>query len=263
MEDKKVACIIPAAGWGSLCTCRSKVVEDTAGEAMISRVVATVKKSQVADTIVVVVGGEKNPYGAQIMEALKTAGHTDVKFAVQPQRRGAADAVWHGLSQINGHQHLIVPFADMPAWRWQTLRRLAETHLASEAAAITMVTVNPPPGDPIADYGRIARDGSGALMAIYEPYELDGKQLDGVMTVNPSLFVVNRQWFESNYANIEPKAKDNFGKEMHLSGLVPIAYRQGAKVIEVHVQDHNEARGVNRPDELERVQQILAQRGED
>ncbi|MCL5666331.1 MAG: sugar phosphate nucleotidyltransferase [Patescibacteria group bacterium] len=265
--NQHVGCIIPAAGFGSFCPDRSvtKVVADVGnGELMINRIVRTVKQTGVIGSLVVVIGDRsKNQFGDQIRQALRSAGHIDVKFAVQPDRFGAADAVARGLKCLNGEDHLLVTLGDMGAWTSETMTRLIEAHLRDGKAAISLVTVTPPPGDPIADYGRIARDGQGGILSVFEPDEMEGRELAGVKTVNPSLYVFNRRWFENNFRDIKPVSKDGLTAERHLPKLLKIARGQGAKIIEIPVADHNEARGVNNAAQLERLRQILRQRRND
>ncbi len=257
--SQRVGCIIPAAGYGSVCPIRSssKVVEETEGDLMIARVVTIVKQAEVVGSIVVVIGGPKNPYSAQVREALRLAGHTDVTFAVQPERLGAADAVLRGLCHLQDEPSILVTLGDMPAWRPATIRRLVETHLLDEQATISMVTVRPPLGDPIEQYGRIARDERGEILAAFEPDEFERRQLTGVKTVNPSLYVFRRQWFEANVNKIKPVSKDGYSAELHLPKLLPIAHEQKAKILEVRLEDYNEARGVNNLKELAIVREIL------
>lgn len=261
--NQKIGCIIPAAGFGSVCPVRSttKVVAETGGEQMISRVVRTVKQSGVTGSIVVVIGdSQKNPYGDQVRAALESAGHTDVKFAVQPDRLGAADAMVRGLAQLNGEKHIIGTFGDMPLWRPQTLQKLMDAHL-QQNAVISMVTLRPPQGHRTEKYGRIARDERGRILAAFEPSELAPGQLQGVASVNPSLYVFQRAWFEANWSLIPPVGKgDGFSPELHLPKLLPIAHHQGVKITEVELGDPSEALGVNTADELAEVQYVIRQR---
>lgn len=264
--NQKVACIIPAAGFGSVCPDRSasKVVADTMGEPMICRVARTVKEAGLSGSLVVVVGcSSKNAYANQIRDVLRLAGHTDVRFAVQPDRFGAADAVSRGITCLNGEGHFLVTFPDMPAWRLETHRRLVEAHLA-DRAVITMATICPPEGDPVQTYGRIARDADGQIIAVFEPSELNGRKLTGVKTVNPSLYVFRRSWYEANFNLIPPVSKgDGYPAERHLPKFLPIAHRQGAKILEVPVEDYREALGVNNYEELKRVREVLSRRNGD
>jgi len=273
---QKVACIIPAAGWGSLCPVRStsKVLEDTEGELMICRIVRTVKEANFAETIVVVIGPD-DQYGPQIREALMHAGHTDLKFVVQPERKGAANAVELALSALNGEEHVLVTFGDMPLWRASTfrdlvlahlgrrgkLRDLIQVYLTRQGVSVSMVTLKLKPGHRTERYGRIVRDEHGHILAALEPNELAGVDLGKAKTVNPSLYVFERKWLQDKLALIPPVDKgDGFHPEYHLPKLLPIAHDQGAYVLERPLKDPSEALGVNKSCELEEVQQALRER---
>lgn len=263
MNQERVGCIIPAAGFGSVCPVRSttKVVSDMGGELMISRIVKVVKMAGVTGSIVVVVGdSQKNPYAGQIRRALKLSGHADVKFALQPDRYGAADAVARGIAQLNGERHILVTFADMPLWRPQTLQDLTLSHLES-GAVISMVTLYPPQGHRTEKYGRIAYDSQGRILAAFEPAELSPEQLVGATSVNPSLYVFEREWFNTNWRQISPVSKnDGFPAEFHLPKLLPIAHDQGISINRIRLEDPSEALGVNTPEDLAEVQEVIRQR---
>jgi bifunctional N-acetylglucosamine-1-phosphate-uridyltransferase/glucosamine-1-phosphate-acetyltransferase GlmU-like protein len=226
---------------------------------MISRVVKVVKLAGVTGSIVVVVGDDqKNPYAGQIREAL--CGHTDLKFAVQPNRYGAADAVARGIAQLNGERHILVSFADMPLWRPGTLKQLVESHLRS-CAIVSMVTLHPPEGHRTERYGRIAYDSHGGILAAFEPSELKPGQLKGAVSVNPSLYVFERGWFEANWRQIPPVSKqDGFPSEYHLPKLLPIAHGQGICINHVDLEDPGEALGVNTAEELAEVREVISRR---
>lgn len=259
MGAEKVACIIPAAGWGSVCQVRSiaKVVEPVGNERMINRVVETVRSARLNGRVVVVVGDNK--YGSQIRECL--AEDRDVVFAVQPRRRGAADAVACGLPYLDDERHVMVTFGDMPLWRPQTLQNLALAHLKHGRATISMITLRLPSEHRFERYGRIARDEQSRILGAFEPSELAGQKLPEVAFVNPSLYVFDRSWLTANLSLIPPVDKgDGFGPELHLPKLLFIAHDQGVTIQEIRLTDKSEALGVNTAEELAEVQEILRSR---
>lgn len=257
----KVACVIPAAGWGSLCPLRStpKMLASIGGQPMILRVVETVQSAGIKD-ITVVVGA--NDFGDQIKTAVSEAGITDISFAVQPERTGAADAVRIALAGMEDAENILVTFGDMPLWRSQTIRDLIRMHMTS-GPVISMVTIPYCPGHPTARYGRVARNSSGEILAAFEPFELSGKELPGVASVNPSLYVFKRQWLATAIPTITPTDKgDGFPPELHLPKLLPLAHDQGVHISEMLLFDPDEALGVNTVEELREAQDIAGRRGE-
>ena len=256
----KIACVIPSAGWGTVCPDRSipKVLADVGGQTMISRVIQTVREASLNGSVIVVIG--ENGFGTQIRQALSPLAYPDLKFVIQPERRGAADAVAWALSLLNGEEHVLVTFGDMPLWRAATFRRLADAHLAGRSV-ISMVTVALQAGHQTAKYGRIVKDDAGRILAAFEPSEMSGIDLSRAKSVNPSLYLFERQWLADNLGRIKPMDKgDGFPPEIHLPKLLPIAHDQGVRITEVHLEDPSEALGVNTAVDLHEVVTTLQAR---
>lgn len=261
MKNNKVACIIPAAGWGSVCPVRSspKVLADLGGEIMLHRIIQTVFRADFADTLVVVTGN--STYGEQVRNALRSVKHPNLKVVTQSQRRGAADAVAQALPHLNGESHVLVTFGDMPLWRAATMQDLVSAHLTRRSAAISMLTLKLQPGHRTERYGRIVRDEQGRILAALEPSELTGLDLSGAKFVNPSLYVFVTDWLVRHLPLIPPTdMRDGFPAELHLPKLLPMAHDKGARILEVPLADPSEALGVNTPEELAEVRAILRAR---
>ncbi|HEV8601179.1 MAG TPA: sugar phosphate nucleotidyltransferase [Patescibacteria group bacterium] len=261
--NNKVACVIPAAGWGSVCPVRSspKVLADLGDEIMLDRIINTVLEADVADSLVVVIGNGR--YGEQVRAALKGNHYGKLHIVTQPERRGAADAVAKALPYLNGESHVLVTFGDMPLWRAETFKALIKAHLDHGQAAISMVTLRVKEGHRTEKYGRIVRDSSGRILAALEPSELAGRELPGAAFVNPSLYVFERSWLMKRLPDIPPTDKgDGFPAELHLPKLLPLAHDEGVNIVEVPLEDPSEALGVNVPEELDEVRAILRVREE-
>lgn len=256
----KVGCVIPAAGWGSVCPIRStpKVLAEIDGQAMLGHVVDIVGQAGISGTTVVVVGN--NHYGSQVETALKA--RTELCFAVQPARLGAADAVARALPLLSAEENdVLVTLGDMPLWRPDTIRRLVSAHLSEPGATISMVTMRLRPGHRTERYGRIVRGEHGEILAAFEPWELNGHELPGAKFVNPSLYVFKRQWLTDNVPRIPPTDKgDGFPPELYLPKLLPLAHDQGVKILEIVLDDPSEALGVNTAEEYDEVCTIFSSR---
>lgn len=261
--SKEVACVIPAAGWGSVCPDRSapKMLALIDKKPMLFRVIETVRAAGIDSDIVVVVGA--NDFGSQIVNALVHKNYERVTFMFQTERTGAADAVRLALPKTGRAKHILVTFGDMPLWRPQTIRDLVAHHLLEQPVAVSMVTLPYQPSHPTARYGRVARDASGAILAAFEPSDLGNRELSGVASVNPSLYVFERRWLATSIPLIEPTDKgDGFSPEIHLPKLLPIAHDTLAGIAEMPLLDANEALGVNTPEELAEVNRVFTERGE-
>jgi bifunctional UDP-N-acetylglucosamine pyrophosphorylase/glucosamine-1-phosphate N-acetyltransferase len=263
VNNNKVACVIPAAGYGSVCPVRSspKILADLGDEVMLNRIINTVMEADFADSLIVVTGN--GHYGEQVREALKSVGHPKLKIVIQHERRGAGDAVAKALPHLNGESNVLVTFGDMPLWRAQTFRMLVKAHLEHGAAAISMVTLRVQQGHRTEKYGRIVRDGAGRILAALEPSELAGRQLPGAAFVNPSLYVFDRNWLARRLPDVPLTDKgDGFPAELHLPKLLPLAHDEGVNIVEVPLMDASEALGVNIPEELDEVRGVLRVREE-
>lgn len=253
--------VVLAAGQGSISQHggypRPKVLEEVDGQPMLVRVIKAVRAA--CDPCIVVV----NPrFERAIKEALQQEGVEDqVCYAVQPERRGTADAVARALPLLpNGACHFLVTYADMPLWRSVTMRGLAYGHKTSHAK-LSMVTValngHHPPG--IERYGRIVRDEMGRPQRIVEVFDAGEEFLAATRTVNPSLWVFDRAWFESRLDQIPLRERDDgFGPERYLPPLVGMASKEGAPIFEFELEDAHEALGVNTEDDLEEVRAQFA-----
>ena len=192
-----VGAVIVAAGYGSFRrgedgSAVSKVLEDVGGIPMIVRVARSAAHADFGAPIVVA-----NPCSrTQIASVLAAHGFTS-RFAVQDGRYGSAHAVECVLPLLaaDGAKHLFVIYADMPLWRPDTIRELAELH-ARECATLSMVTVSLKRDHPreIERYGRILRDGAGRIARVVEKHDATEEELAGYDALNPSPWILRAAW---------------------------------------------------------------------
>jgi bifunctional N-acetylglucosamine-1-phosphate-uridyltransferase/glucosamine-1-phosphate-acetyltransferase GlmU-like protein len=260
----KIGAVIVAAGQGMITPGVSKLVEpaDERRTSLLGLVARTVYEAGIF-TIVYVVSPR---FAEQHWQTLKRdAPHVLLigQPAWQEERRGAADAVRCCLSALeaSGCTDFLVIFADMPLWRSATLQRLVELH-QRERPAISLVSV---PSDGartpqriLERYGRIFRDASGRITRIIEPGDLTEADCREVRTVNPSLYVFQRNFFALHSLLLPVRDKgDGYPPEKHLPPIVALAYQLGHCVSELPLEDPTEALGVNTAAELAEVRQII------
>ena len=109
----------------------------------------------------------------------------------------------------------------MPLLRPQTLRALADTFQAGQAAgeapvlAMLTVTRDDPQG-----FGRIVRDARGEIQAIVEEADCTPEQRQ-IRELNPGIYCFDAEWLWANLDQIPLSAKG----EYYLTGIVAMAVR--------------------------------------
>lgn len=246
VTERKAMAVVLAAGEGKrMKSDLPKVLHRAAGKALLARVVDAAREAGV-DRIVVVVGS-----GAERVRA-EFAGE-GWEFVEQPVRLGTGDAVKRARAQIRRHAgEVLVLAGDVPLLKGSTLRALRDRHRAERAAA-TVLTAHLP--DP-AGYGRIVRAGDGEFLAIVEHKDADDGER-AVDEVNSSIYC-----FEADdlLSVLDRFRRDNSQGEEYLTDAIAILRGDGKKVAAVAAASPEEILGVNTPDQLREVEEILAQR---
>lgn len=269
--EQKIGTIVVAAGHGTLRDGTSKLVETVdifRRMSMIGQVLDTVRGLEECLPQFLVLNGRFERQIAKRLERDAPAAWRTMTVVHQTQRRGAADAVRVAMLADLGASHAdayLVVYGDMPLWRPNTLARLSALHRSADnRPVISMVTVSlAGAASPrvLERYGRVLRDARGRIVNVVEPGDARPADIAVTSTVNPSLYVIDRRWFLARYNEIPPyRRADGFGDELHLPPLLAVAAREEAPVAELHLDDPEEALGVNNEDELHEVRRIFIQR---
>ncbi|HLB25158.1 MAG TPA: NTP transferase domain-containing protein, partial [Nitrospirota bacterium] len=154
---KGLAVVVLAAGLGTrMKSSLAKVLHPLAGSPMLSHVLLSVTRLR-PDKVVVVVGHQADKVRALLPDGAQTAD--------QKEQLGTAHAALTGLKRLGRYDGtLLLVSGDTPLMTAETLRRLLDAHKKS-GAQVSILTASPaePKG-----YGRIIRDGSGAVKGIVE-----------------------------------------------------------------------------------------------
>ena len=261
--NSNTGAIVVASGYGSCRTTEGvpfpKVLEDVHGRVMILRVLDTVLGAGLSPCVVVV-----NPlFGPRIRNVVHEE-NPSMRFALQPSRAGACDAVRRGALAMSGVvEHFLVVYADMPLWTPATMSHLVEDHEKCHPT-ISMVSVRLVGSYPkeLERYGRIVKSG-GKILRIVEPPDASAEDLLASDAVNPSLWVWNRAWLLEHAPHVPFTAKsDGHDPEQYLPPLIGIAVADNQEVLEFPLKDPWEALGVNNANELERVREVFVRRSE-
>jgi bifunctional N-acetylglucosamine-1-phosphate-uridyltransferase/glucosamine-1-phosphate-acetyltransferase GlmU-like protein len=144
---------------------------------------------------------------------------------------------------------VIILCGDVPLIRPETLRRLWEDHVASQRTLTVLgVEMANPKG-----YGRLLVDASGAFTGIVEEADASDTQ-KAVRLVNSGIYCVERSFLAEALSEVRA---DNAQGEYYLTDIVAIGHDRGLSM-GVHAgTDAKEVIGVNSPEELKIVTDIM------
>jgi bifunctional UDP-N-acetylglucosamine pyrophosphorylase / glucosamine-1-phosphate N-acetyltransferase len=177
----------------------------------------------------------------------------NVEVAVQHEPRGTGDAAAAARASLEGFDgDVLVVTGDAAAITSELLARLVDMH-RSEGAAATVLSFEP---DKPGAYGRIVRDGHGALRAIVEAGDASGDEL-ALGEVNSSIYVFDATKLWPALERLSPQ---NAQGELYLTDTVRDLVSAGERVSVYKAEDAAEAQGVNTRAELAAAAAILRDR---
>jgi len=246
---KRLAVVILAAGEGTrMKSATAKVLHPVMGKPMISHVVDAAAELAPSRTVVVV--------GVQAGQVKEKLGGSKISFALQKRQRGTADAVKAAMPALEGFSgDLVVLYGDTPLIRAQTLKELVRTHRRRKAG-LTLLTAEP---DDPAGYGRIIRDGKGAVIRIVEHKDADRDQKK-IKEINPGLYCYDLAFLKKALPKV---GKNNKQGEYYLTDLVEIAVKNGVKIASARIGDPKEIIGINSRKDLAAAAAAMRERTND
>jgi bifunctional UDP-N-acetylglucosamine pyrophosphorylase/glucosamine-1-phosphate N-acetyltransferase len=155
----------------------------------------------------------------------------EAEVVEQPEADGTGGAIRAALPLIEGSETVLVLSGDVPLISTETIGRLLEAHLASEAAA-TMLTIEL---DEPGSYGRVVRAASGEVERVVEAKaagDADPEQL-AIREVNAGTYVFDAAPLAEALAAIP---NDNAQGEYYLPDVLP-ALRAAGYTVAAHVAD--------------------------
>jgi bifunctional UDP-N-acetylglucosamine pyrophosphorylase / glucosamine-1-phosphate N-acetyltransferase len=220
--------VILAAGQGKrMNSDLPKVLQPLAGRPLLQHVISAARGVNPDDIYVVYGHG-----GAQVQAAL---AHENVEWILQAEQLGTGHAVMQAMCVIPDDHTVLVLYGDVPLIRAATLQRLVA---AAREGALAMLTVNL---EDAAGYGRIVRDGQGAVSAIIEHKDATLAQLQ-IREVNSGLMAAPagplREWLLG-------LGRNNTQREYFLTDVVASAVQANTRVDAVLAGNSTEVMGVN------------------
>jgi len=242
---KDIRAVILAAGKGvRMESDIPKVLHSLHNKPLIQHVIDNLKKSGIADIIVVV--GYK---GDDVIKAVKG----DIDFVWQHEQLGTGHAVLQAEKSLEGFQgEVIIACGDVPLLRPETFRGLAEYSSGgnTKAVVLTMKLDNP------FGYGRVIRDEFNNFVKIVEEKDA-GEAERMVQEVNTGTYIVdNDLLFES----LKCIGNDNAQKEYYLPDVLTYIISKGYDVKALMIDDPIEGSGINSRGDLAAIQKYFEQK---
>lgn len=224
-----------------------KVAYPVADRPMVWWVVQACQEASVARCIVVV--GYR---GEEVNKVL--ADRRDCVFVEQHEQLGTGHATLMAsplLGDGPARDVFVLP-GDAPLIRGRTLRRLLETHRASDAAATLATSVLDDP----AGYGRVIRDDDGSFQAIIEQKDATESQRR-VREINAGYYC-----FRSDrlFDSLKQISNANAQGEYYLTDVPGMLKQAGETVAIIDGVPPQEVMGVNNPTQLAQVDLLLRER---
>ncbi len=239
-----LAVVIMAAGKGTrMKSDLPKVLHQANGRPVVDYVIEKALSLQ-PDAVVLVVGHQAD----LVREA--TARHP-VSYALQQPQLGTGHAVMQTaplLGEFDGE--VIILSGDAPLFTTRTLRALIDSHRSSRAVATVLTAgMDDPTG-----YGRVIRnDGSEEVLRIVEQKDASEEEKQ-VNEINSGVYVFDAREL---FAALKEITNTNAQQEYYLTDVFGICFGKGLKVCAFKVDDPDEIRGINTPEQLHEAALLL------
>ena len=230
--------LILAAGEGTrMRSSTPKVLHPIAGRPLVEHAVRAAAGLD-PDHLVVVIGHGREAVGTQLAAVGETLGR-EVGTAVQTERKGTGHAVSCALATLPADLTgtVLVSYGDVPLLDTETLSALLAEHTGAGNAVTVLTAVV---GDPTG-YGRIVRDGAGAVTAIVEHKDASPAQAE-ITEINSGVYAFDAHVLADGLSRL---STDNSQGELYLTDVLGIARGDGKGVGALVVDDPWLTEGVN------------------
>lgn len=219
-----------------------KVFHPVLGEPLLAYVIKTVKALGISK-LYVVVGHKKEV----ITDHFRSS---NVEFVEQKEQLGTGHAVLQAAPHFKGFSgEVLVLAGDVPLLKTETLKGLIDFHRQHRAAVTDLTADLPDAGN----YGRIIRDKTGHIIRIVEKKDATLEELR-IHEINTGTFCFNSPALFKALAEVKA---ENAQKEYYLTDTIEIMKKKGLPVFAYKAPDYRETLGVNTPDELKQIEEIL------
>ncbi len=260
---ERMPAVVCSGGYGKvLRPGRSKLGDVIGDKPVVAHVIENIKATGLFDPIIVVVN---HLMAEDLLETLGSCGHSDLLYVIQPERRGAADAVSQAipiLKEFKASAFLSI-FGELPLVTPKTLQELVQQH-ALHRPQLTSLCCPFEPEHRVAELiswycylkqGWDSTDRSDPFLFIYSDRKAErGDDILG------NVYVFNTDWFEQSFPLIESMdtKQDGFGPEYHLPKMVELAVKQGDDLLSVRRNVQEQIMGINNLADYQGAQELMA-----
>ncbi|MBU3678059.1 MAG: UDP-N-acetylglucosamine pyrophosphorylase [Candidatus Kapabacteria bacterium] len=196
--------------------------------------------------IVVIIGHQRDAVRAFVGEYSPTS-----TCAEQLEQLGTGHAVMQTHQALEGFEgDVLILSGDVPLVRTSTLEHLVQQHRDSAATA-TVLSARVPDAT---GYGRILRDGQGALQSIIEHKDASDEQR-AIDEINSGIYVVNAHALFEALSQVN---NSNAQQEYYLTDIIGIFGAQGKNITAWCGPSWEELHGINTPADLQRAADIMS-----
>ncbi|GAA1917447.1 bifunctional UDP-N-acetylglucosamine diphosphorylase/glucosamine-1-phosphate N-acetyltransferase GlmU [Streptantibioticus ferralitis] len=249
---RPAAVVVLAAGEGTrMKSATPKVLHEIGGRSLVGHVVAAARELA-PEHLVVVVG-----HGREQVTAHLAGIDQAVRTAVQEEQKGTGNAVRTALDSLAEQGTtldgtVIITCGDTPLLTADTLHALAAAH-ENDGNAVTVLTAEVPDST---GYGRIVRDGGGAVAAIVEQKDATEAQR-AITEINSGVFAFDAKLLAEALSKI---TTDNAQGEEYLTDTLAILRAAGHRAGAAVAADHREILGINNRVQLAEARRLLNDR---
>lgn len=248
----KLAVILLAAGQGTRMKSKTqKILHEVGGKPMVMHIFDAAEA--VADVPPVLVVG-KGADGVQNLIGDRA------QYATQAEQMGTGHATMMAESLVKGQtEQVIVTYGDMPLLKAETLSRLAQTQVKTNAAVVMLSVM----GEFTSTFGRVVRDRSGYVAEIVEVAEArlrpNTQELLAIPELNVGVYCFDADWFWQNIHDL-PLRQARSGQEYYLTDMIELAVAQDRLVEAIVTDDVDESLGAGTRAELVEVERAFRNR---
>ncbi|MAZ78078.1 MAG: UDP-N-acetylglucosamine diphosphorylase/glucosamine-1-phosphate N-acetyltransferase [Legionellaceae bacterium] len=232
--------VILAAGSGTrMRSAVPKVLHKLAGKPLLEHVINSAQQSGV-DQIIVVTAAERPEVENNLIDM-----DSGVRWAIQHEQRGTADAVATALPKLPDDHRALVIYGDVPLIKSATLKKLLATP-SDSIAWLTAILPNPH------GLGRVVRDNDGNPLAMVEEKDADDAQKQ-ISEVNSGVCLFPVSFLKKHLPTID---NNNSQKEFYLTDLFAIAISDHIHLETIVTHDEFEICGVNTREQLAALERV-------